>query len=117
MSDAPVLSGVNHVDDIESASDFEKKHTPHVTCERADDRVKVTVKVGHWVAHPNVPDHFIQWIDVMAANVAVARFEFSAVAVDPFVTCVLDVDPGTPIAALENCNLHGLWLSETVPAP
>lgn len=117
MSDAPILAGVNHVDDIESASDFEKKHTPYVVCDRVEGRVTVMVKVGHWVAHPNVPDHFIQWIDIAAGGVSVARFELSAMAVDPVLTCVLDVDAGTPITALENCNLHGLWISDAISAP
>lgn len=114
MSDAPVLTGLNHVADLDAAGDFEKKHTPYISCVREGDKVRVTVKVGHWVSHPNLPDHFIEWIAVHAAGVPVARFDFSAVAVDPDITCVLDVAPGTPLAAMESCNLHGLWLAETV---
>lgn len=113
MSDAPILAGVNHVIDLDSAGDFEKKHTPHLACVRDGEKVRVTVKVGHGVAHPNLPDHFIEWIAVHAAGAPVARFDLSAVAVDPEVTCVLVVKPGTPIAAMESCNLHGLWFAET----
>lgn len=114
MSDAPILSGLNQVADLDAAGDFEKKHTPYISCERAGDVVRVTVKVGHYVAHPNMPDHFIEWIAVHAAGVPVARFDLSAVATDPEVTCVLRVEPGTPVAAMENCNLHGVWVAETV---
>lgn len=114
MSDAPVLSGINRVDDIENASDFEKKHTPYVTCSRDGDRVTVSVKVGHWVSHPNMADHYIEWIAVHAGDAPVARFDFAAVAVDPEVTCVLNVDPGTKITVMESCNLHGLWTAESV---
>lgn len=113
MNDAPVLAGINRVPDIDAASDFEKKHSPYIACERVEDRVQVTVKVGHWVAHPNQPDHFIEWIEVHAAGAPVARFDLSAVAVDPTVTCLLNVDPGTAIAATESCNLHGIWAAET----
>lgn len=116
MSDAPILAGMNRVDDIESATDFEKKHTPYVTAETAADRTIVTVKVGHWVSHPNEPDHFIQWIQVYADDLPIARFDLSPVAVDPTVTCVLNVAPGTKITAVEYCNLHGLWLSAALVA-
>lgn len=114
MSDAPILAGVNTVADLESAGDFEKKHLPFIACERDGGHVRVTVEVGHWVTHPNQPDHFIEWIAVHAAGVPVARFDLSAVAVEPRVSCVLAIEPGTPIAAMESCNLHGVWLAETV---
>lgn len=114
MNDAPIFGGINRVEDIEAAGDFEKKHTPYVVCERVGDRVVVDVTVGHWVPHPNVPDHFIQWIDVLADDLPVARLQFSAVAADPAGRCVINVEPGTRIAAIENCNLHGLWIAETV---
>ena len=114
MSDAPALAGLNHVEDLDAAGDFEKKHTPFIDCTRDGDTVRMTVKVGHWVAHPNQPDHFIEWIAVHAAGVPVARFDLSAVAVAPRVTCVLAVEPGTPLAAMESCNLHGVWVSEAV---
>lgn len=113
MSDAPILAGINRIDDFDSAGDFEKKHTPFIDCQREGDRVRVTVKVGHWVSHPNQPDHFIEWIEVHAAGVPVARFDLSAVAVEPVVTCELNVPAGMPIAAMESCNLHGVWVAET----
>ncbi len=109
MSDAPILSPVNRVADLEAAGDFEKKHTPYVAAERTGDTVKVTVKVGHYVAHPNQPDHFIEWIMLYAGDVPIARFDFSAVAVDPEVTTVVRVDAGTTLTAMESCNLHGVW--------
>lgn len=114
MSDAPILAGVNHVTDLDAAGDFEKKHTPYLSAERIGDLVHVTVRVGHWVPHPNQPDHFIEWIAVHAAGAPVARFDLSAVAVQPDVVCVLAVDPGTPLVAMESCNLHGVWVTEAV---
>lgn len=115
MSDAPSLAGIHFVQDIEAASDFEKKHTPYVECTREGERVKVYVKVGHYVPHPNDPDHFIEWIDILAQDrLPLARLSFSAVAADPEGTCYIKVDPGTKITALENCNLHGLWAWDVV---
>ena len=114
MSDAPILAGINKVADLASAGDFEKKHTPNIDCVREGDKVIVTVTVGHSVPHPNQPDHFIEWIELHAAGAPVARFDLAAVAVDPKVMCVLNVDTGTPIAAMESCNLHGVWVAEGV---
>jgi superoxide reductase len=114
MSDAPILAGVNSVAALDSASDFEKKHLPYIECVREGDKVHVTVTVGHWVDHPNQPDHFIEWIEIHAAGAPVVRFDVAAVAVDPTVSCVLNVDPGTALAAMESCNLHGVWLATGV---
>lgn len=109
MSDAPILGPINEITDIEAAGDFEKKHTPYISAERIGDTVKVTMKVGHYVAHPNQPDHYIAWIVLYAGDAPIVRFDFSPVAVDPDVTVVVRVDPGTTLTAVEYCNLHGLW--------
>jgi superoxide reductase len=114
MSDAPILAGINIVSDIEAAGDFEKKHTPFIECSREGDKVHVSVSVGHWVSHPNQPDHFIEWIEILAAGVPIARFDAAAVAVDPTISCVLHVDAGTELWAQESCNLHGVWRSSVV---
>jgi superoxide reductase len=112
MSDAPILGPVNAITDVEAADDFQKKHTPYVETQRTGETVKVTVKVGFYVAHPNQPDHFIEWIALFAGDSPIARFDLSPVAVDPEVTAVIRVDPGTVITAMEHCNLHGLWTAK-----
>ena len=112
MSDAPALAGIQHVSDVEAADDFQKKHTPFIDFEVVDGKQLVTVKVGHWVSHPNTPDHFIEWIEIQADGVPLVRFDLTAVATEPNVYCTLALDPGTTIRALESCNLHGVWASE-----
>ena len=114
MSDAPILGPVNVVDDLDSASDFERKHTPYIETAPVDGGLEVTVKVGHYVAHPNDADHFIAWIELYAGDASIARFELSPVATAPEVSIVVDVDAGTTIKAVEHCNLHGLWAAEVV---
>ena len=116
MSDAPVLAGVNRVADIDAAGDFEKKHTPKVVCVREGDMVRVSVTIGHGIAHPNLADHFIEWIHVLANGAPVYTASFAAVATAPSVECVLAVEPGTAISAIESCNLHGVWAYD-VTAP
>lgn len=112
MSDAPILSPVNQVADIEAAGDFEKKHTPYLAAETADGKTKISVAVGHYFPHPNQPDHYIQWIEVQADGNTIARFDLSPVATDPVVSVVADLDAGTTVRAIEYCNLHGLWAAE-----
>ena len=109
MSDAPVLGGVNRVADMSTAGDFENKHTPNIECVREGDHVRVRVTMGHGVSHPNMPDHFIEWIHVLANGAPVYMASFAAVATTPSVECLLDVEPGTKISAVESCNLHGVW--------
>jgi superoxide reductase len=116
MSDAPTLAGINRVSDIASAGDFENKHTPNIACTRDGEKLKVHVTMGHGVGHPNQPDHWIEWIELFVNDAPVARFSFAAVVAAPDVHCVLNVEPGVKLTALESCNLHGLWAFD-VTAP
>lgn len=112
MSDAPVLGPVNQVVDLAAASDFEKKHTPHIDVDETDGAYLVTVTVGWDVPHPNQPDHYITWIELYAGGAPIARFDLTPVATSPTVSVVVDVEPGTVLRAIEHCNLHGLWAAE-----
>ncbi len=114
MSDAPILSALNHVTDLAGADDFAKKHTPFIQTGDEDGKTRIDVALGHYVAHPNQPDHFIQWIEVLAGDNPIARFDLSPVATDPKVSVVVDLDAGTTVRAMAYCNLHGLWAAETV---
>lgn len=117
MADAPILDELHTIQNWETASDFEKKHTPHIEVERAGDRYRVHYEVGYQVPHPNEPGHFIEWIDVYADDAPVARATFSAGVAWPKGCLEVTVDPGTRLYAIENCNLHGRWRSlETVTA-
>jgi desulfoferrodoxin-like iron-binding protein len=112
MSDAPVLGGIHRMEDFDTADDYTKKHTPYIGCAREGDACIVDVAVGHYVPHPNMPDHFFEYIELCVDDACVARFDFSAVAVSPKVTATLNLDPGTKLTARASCNLHGVWASE-----
>lgn len=112
MSDAPILEPLNLVADFGSAGDFEKKHTPYMVAEQADGGYRVTVTVGHEVAHPNQPDHWIGWIELRVGDATVARFDLAPIVTTPVVSAVLNVEAGTVVRAIEHCNLHGLWAYE-----
>lgn len=112
MSDAPILGPLNHITDLEAASDFERKHTPYLSAKRDGEKVHVSIKVGHYVAHPNQPDHYIQWITLYVGDSPVARFDLVPVVTDPEVCVTVAVEEGTTLRAVEYCNLHGLWAAE-----
>ncbi|MDP2183452.1 MAG: desulfoferrodoxin family protein [Actinomycetota bacterium] len=112
MSDAPILGAVNHVTDLDVVTDFERKHTPYLEAESVEGGMRITVKVGYYAPHPNGPDHFINWIELVVGDATIARFDLSPVATQPDASIVVTVDPGTTIRAVEHCNLHGLWVAE-----
>jgi superoxide reductase len=109
MAEAPAVSVVS---DFAAASDYEKKHTPFITLEAALDRLIVTVEVGHEVAHPNGPDHYITFIELYANGAPIARLDLSPVVTHPRFSVPVSLDPDTVVRAVEHCNLHGLWAYE-----
>ena len=78
-----------------------EKHIPVVTREGS----RVHVEVGS-VAHPMVPEHFIQWIDLETKN-GVQR-HFLKAGEEPKADFVL-ADGDDVVACYAYCNLHGLW--------
>ena len=98
---------------IVNLTDLEKKHQPVIT---APDRVRVgacfevTIEVGKLLAHPNENAHFIEFIELYAGHVYLARMDFTAVATCPIMKlCVaLPKDLG-PLRAFARCNPHGVW--------
>ena len=77
----------------------EEKHVPVV--EKTADGFKV--KVGS-AAHPMVPEHYIEWIEVIAGGKTYRQF--LKPGEEPEATFCVDADQ---VTAREYCNLHGLW--------
>ncbi len=106
---------VNKAKDPANMTDLEKKHTPVITVPaeiRAGETVEVTVEVGKLLAHPNEPGHFIEWIDLYANWVFLARLDLSAVTTQPVMKIPVTIPHGIDtltIRAFERCNLHGVW--------
>jgi desulfoferrodoxin-like iron-binding protein len=112
MNESPVLGGVHSVEDIGTADDFSKKHVPYVAVSRDGDKVTITVEVGHYVAHPNLPDHWIEYVEILANGAPIMTVDFAAGVVAPSVVANAMLDPGTKITVYERCNLHGVWVAE-----
>lgn len=113
MNESPILGGVHSVDSIDTADDFSKKHVPFVSSARDGDIVTITVEVGHYVAHPNLPDHWIELVEIQANGATILSCDFAAGVVAPKVTAIAALDPGTKVTVFERCNLHGFWVAET----
>jgi len=81
-----------------------EKHVPVIEVEGN----KVTVKVGS-VAHPMLPEHFIQWIYLVTKNGAQRKcLEPGEQPVAVFALAEGD----EVVEAFEYCNIHGLWKKE-----
>ena len=79
----------------------QEKHVPVVTIEGDT----VTVKVGS-VAHPMLPEHYIQWIYLLTEQGGERKILKPGDAPE----AVFVMTPSDKfIAAYEYCNLHGLW--------
>jgi len=114
--DVDLFAGINVAADPANMTDLEKKHTPVIDAPdsvAAGSCFTVTVEVGKLLAHPNERTHFVEYVDLYAGDVFLARADLSAVTTCPTVSfCVsLDKDLG-PLRALERCNVHGIWAGE-----
>lgn len=97
---ALVCCGEEMVQIKENTTDAaQEKHVP--VKEDADHGVKVTVGS---VAHPMEPDHFIEWIEVIAGGQAYR--EFLEPGGEPAATFCVDGDIDV---VRSYCNKHGLW--------
>ncbi|MBN1671572.1 MAG: hypothetical protein JXR37_11090 [Kiritimatiellae bacterium] len=99
-------------------TDSEKKHIPHIVvvkqCGLIPDGscTDVHVKVGE-IEHVMQPDHHIRHIDYYLNHKFISRVWLSPETCHPAAGLHLRAPEGSHILALENCNVHGNWMSET----
>ena len=82
-----------------TADAAKEKHVPVI--EKIDGGYKV--KVGS-VPHPMLPEHFIEWIELLADGKAYRQFLEPGAAPEANF-CV----KASSVSAREHCNVHGLW--------
>ena len=83
-----------------------EKHVPVITLDREGG--EVTVQVGT-VAHPMLPEHFIEWI-ALETQEGNQRKELKPGSKPQAVFMLAETDKA--VAAYAYCNLHGLWKAE-----
>lgn len=76
-----------------------EKHVPVI--EKTDNGF--VVKVGS-EAHPMVPEHYIEWIEIISDDLSCLAF--LKPGAEPKATFV---STAKSVVAREYCNLHGLW--------
>jgi superoxide reductase len=77
-----------------------EKHVPFV--EKIDGGFKV--RIGENTEHPMTPEHFIEWIEIIADN-KVYRQHLKA-GEKPEAVFMVEAES---VIAREYCNVHGLW--------
>ena len=112
-----LFSGVNRPADTRNLTDLDKKHIPVIDAPSSVGRGEcftVTVEVGKLLAHPNERSHFIEFIDLYADEMFLARVDLTAVSTCPKATlCVALSAPADELRAYERCNIHGVWVGST----
>jgi superoxide reductase len=108
-----LFAQVNEPKNWDDLTDLEKKHVPIITApEKVEpgECFEVTVEVGKLLAHPNEHKHFIEFIELYAGHVYLARMDVTAETTCPVMkVCVALPKELGPLRAFERCNLHGVW--------
>jgi len=99
---------VHSIEDIDTATDFELKHTPSVEIEELASGQLVKVSIGlKGISHPQGEEHLIEWIRVFVGSEPVGEKLFG-----PNDTPVADFEverSNKQVAVQALCNLHGIW--------
>ncbi len=112
---AELFKEINKVKNPLNMTDLEKKHditiiSPETV--KAGKPFFVELKVGEKLTHPNLPGHWIQFIELYIGEALIGRYEMSAATIsNPIVKLELLLPKwATPeLIARERCNLHGVW--------
>jgi len=79
-----------------------EKHVPYIQKTMSG----ILVKIGQNQDHPMIDEHYIEWIQVIADDVAYRKF--LKPGDKPEAEFAIEADN---VSAREYCNVHGLWKS------
>jgi len=100
----------------ETPTVLEKKHVPVIDAPikiAKDEWFEVIVRVGYMTVHPSTPGHWIDEITILVDGVEIARTDFKVGGVSaPEASFKIRLNKTSTIEAIENCNLHGRWISD-----
>lgn len=124
---------MSDIKELFQTADWKKeKHVPVIEAPdklRKTEFVKIAVRVGKEIAHPNTTEHHIRWICLYFLPQGekfpyeIGRVEFNAhgestqgpntstVFTDPETTFSFKTEKSGAILASSCCNIHGLWQS------
>lgn len=98
-----------------SLNELEKKHIPVIDIRKqcglvGPGCVDANIKIGS-VLHVMEEKHFIMYIDLYLDYNFIARYHLAPDKLNPVLGVHLKAASGK-LTVLENCNLHGRWVSE-----
>jgi len=97
---------------------LEQKHVPGISTPAAvksGEWFDVRVKVGYMAEHPSTLQHWITFIRLRVDGTDLATMEYPMGGmVDPETVFRIRLEKSAIIEAIENCNIHGTWISEPV---
>lgn len=106
--------GINEPVDPANLSNLEKQHIPVIQAPEVVQKNKsfeVAVDVGKAREHPNEYGHFIQFIDLYADDMFLARTNFIAIRTCPSIQLRIALFHHVEqLRAYACCNLHGTWV-------
>lgn len=103
-----VLQEVHSIEDIDTATDFELKHTPNISLEEMASGQRIRVSIGlKGIEHPQVPEHFIEWIRLFDGSEPMGEQLFGPDE-EPVATFEIERS-SSQVIAQALCNLHGIW--------
>ena len=100
----------------QKSPEAEVKHVPAVTVNKSSNLIpesgcrEVMVRIGK-VMHPMEEKHYIRFIDAYQNDKFIARTQLTPWGVYP-AACSYLKEAGGKITIVENCNIHGYWMSE-----
>jgi superoxide reductase len=103
-----VVQEVHSIQDVDSATDFELKHTPAVSIEELASGQLVKVSIGlKGLVHPQTEEHFIEWIRVFDGGEPIGEVSFGP---NDTPEAQFEVKRSSSQITVQSlCNLHGLW--------
>jgi len=114
----PGKKGLLRLKNRENPTDLEKKHVPAIEVPVRlikNEWFEVKVRVGYETVHPSMPRHWIDEITILVDGVEVAGTDFKVGGVSaPEASFKIRLNKTSTIEAIENCNLHGRWISDPV---
>ncbi|TNF53205.1 hypothetical protein EP227_06265 [bacterium] len=109
---------LNRLTDKDSPSVMEQKHVPGLESPQSVTKgswFDVKVNVGFMKEHPSTPGHWITMIKLLVNGKEVAKADFKEGGISAATaTFRVKLDTSSTLEAVENCNLHGTWISEPV---
>ena len=102
---------VNRAKDPGKLQGVEVGHVPQIKAPDSidtDEPFEVEIQVGKSL-HEMAPLHYIDWVDLYADDIFLAKFILTPKFTQPVCKVVLTLNKSTTLRAVEHCNLHGLW--------